>query len=1480
MVDAKTLLEVLDALEDTEARALVWGLTDESWTQEQIERRIAESAPGSDPVDVLNQLLNHKLVFALDRTWPQEYRTRMSESMRLLAHLRQLFDYRFRQWQTAPALVADFRFRHEPRRFPKRDRTIADLVTHLAKQGVSDAVIDAATKIVGEGRTLSQFQVDATVRVFEAMEGRDSGVIVSAGTGSGKTLAFYLPALAYLATRRRTDGVGVLAIYPRNELLKDQLAAALDETRRLRKAGGRGLRLGTFFSPTPYKEAGDKDGPGWNKAPGGWICPFLTCRVGEGEVRCGGQLVWRFDDYASRIECLHCVKCQDVVSQDEIVLTRPAIRRRPPDLLFTTTEMLNRSLSSGENMHVFGVGPKAACTPGLILLDEVHTYEGTNGAQAAFLLRRWRRLLGKPITWVGLSATLANADRFFTDLCGLAEGAVRDVRPDIDDMEDKGREYQVVLRGDPAARTTLLSTTIQTLMLLRRVLDPKDQGIGAYGSRVFAFCDNLDTVNRLYRMYLSAEGLSPFGAPSRSDFPLAGLRMRHASLRLGPVTDWEARDDDGQQWWMPEELGFTGELLKVDRTSSQDSGVSSDADVVVTTASLEIGFDDPKVGAVVQHKAPRDIAQFLQRRGRAGRTRIQRPWTVAVLSDYGRDRIAYQDYEALLDPALPEKRLPLGNQSVRKMQAAMCLIDWAADRLDVSARDRPGNRATEMRRLFVQPPTSGPYAELRNEVVALLRDVMEGGEKRQALMRFIAASMHLSEDEVAAVCWEQPRSLLLDVVPTALRRLSSGWSAYKEGSIVPSGEQWIRDSPLPEFIPKALFSDLCLPEVAIKPQEEYDKSANTSIPVGMALNELAPGKVTLRWAVHSTRGLWVQPAADGGTLALEDGLAHHGEVLRSVPQEGGEALLVRPLITAPKVPRGDIQPTSNGRLTWQLLQEPAHTGITLHRPHTGPIADAVPNVTAYLHAGRGALRTWRYALQSTARVVHRSGLKEEVTNSFSWHGQPAAIGYEAAVDAQIVSLATPSSVAAFDLASDRPRLRQLRRDFFTDLLRRRLHALRVDPFLSRQIANTVIAAAALELSRPETNAATPSDISAWRGHVSTVLDSGAVDLDDGDDSARETNSQHQGLLDLLDSPHVSAAIAETLPLLISEPDDSWLPWLQERYVQTAAAAWQLAAQALCPEFDVDDDSIVDILTVGTTSRFILSDASIGGGGLLEALTSRLSEDPRRFDHLVVAALQPSDLEDVDRSLRRTLDLLLTDQQVAAAASNFRIAHGSRLANWQQLLAKLASFGVSLAHASVAALASRIFRPGSSAETDDLLRQCLSHWDAIEERTGFAIDHRGICNALAADPTVRSALAMAVPGGSQNDSNWANSVLLGLLWPRAEARRAASLVASNRFVDEAPLTERTLVLESLPDPAREIDVDADGWVRVLEQHITQTGRCRLVSASNNPRSLKAALHYLATTPVEMGWLHVHPRIEATTRTDGQLGLDVSLEEAPQ
>ena len=68
------------------------------------------------------------------------------------------------------------------------------------------------------------------------------------------------------------------------------------------------------------------------------------------------------------------------------------------------------------------------------------------------------------------------------------------------------------------------------------------------------------------------------------------------------------RDLYGQYWKSSEELGYDLQSrLRIGRTTSLDSGVLSEANVIVATAALEVGFNDPNVGATIQHKSQEDL---------------------------------------------------------------------------------------------------------------------------------------------------------------------------------------------------------------------------------------------------------------------------------------------------------------------------------------------------------------------------------------------------------------------------------------------------------------------------------------------------------------------------------------------------------------------------------------------------------------------------------------------------------------------------------------------------------------------------------------------------------------------------------------------------------------------------------------------------------------------------------------------------------
>ena len=118
------------------------------------------------------------------------------------------------------------------------------------------------------------------------------------------------------------------------------------------------------------------------------------------------DLIWPQADRDRNADRLRCVSCHLTLDGD-LALTRESLRARPPDLLFTTTEMLNRHASATGLGRLMGW--RAATPPRLVLLDEVHTYSGVHGAQVALLLRRWRHSVRSPVTFAGLSATLRDA---------------------------------------------------------------------------------------------------------------------------------------------------------------------------------------------------------------------------------------------------------------------------------------------------------------------------------------------------------------------------------------------------------------------------------------------------------------------------------------------------------------------------------------------------------------------------------------------------------------------------------------------------------------------------------------------------------------------------------------------------------------------------------------------------------------------------------------------------------------------------------------------------------------------------------------------------------------------------------------------------------------------------------------------------------------------------------------------------------------
>src|SRR5262249_19045795 len=146
-------------------------------------------------------------------------------------------------------------------------------------------------------------------------------------------------------------------------------------------AGRRKILIGTFFGPTPNDAASAQHGNGWRQHSAGLVCEFLRCP----KEHCDGEMVWQNADRSTGVEQLSCLECKSVIERDGLILTRARLERESPDILFTTTEMLNQRMGDARFRHLFGIGDRTQRSVEMMLLDEVHTYSGIPGAQVAFL---------------------------------------------------------------------------------------------------------------------------------------------------------------------------------------------------------------------------------------------------------------------------------------------------------------------------------------------------------------------------------------------------------------------------------------------------------------------------------------------------------------------------------------------------------------------------------------------------------------------------------------------------------------------------------------------------------------------------------------------------------------------------------------------------------------------------------------------------------------------------------------------------------------------------------------------------------------------------------------------------------------------------------------------------------------------------------------------------------------------------------------
>lgn len=205
------------------------------------------------------------------------------------------------------------------------------------------------------------------MKAFSRLQSQDAKpTLVTTGTGSGKSECFQLPILDYVIDcKQRSKGEGgvkALVIYPMNALIDDQAARFAKLAHKIKSELNINIRVGRYT------------GAGGNS-----------------------------------IE----------MSESSVIDSREDLVKNPPDILLTNYRMLDLMLMRPEEQK-FWSDPTPEVFKYLVI-DELHSFDGAQGADVAVLLRRLKLKLKKneSIICVGTSATLAG-EKGKEELCDFA----------------------------------------------------------------------------------------------------------------------------------------------------------------------------------------------------------------------------------------------------------------------------------------------------------------------------------------------------------------------------------------------------------------------------------------------------------------------------------------------------------------------------------------------------------------------------------------------------------------------------------------------------------------------------------------------------------------------------------------------------------------------------------------------------------------------------------------------------------------------------------------------------------------------------------------------------------------------------------------------------------------------------------------------------------------------------------------------------
>jgi DEAD/DEAH box helicase domain-containing protein len=351
----------------------------------------------------------------------------------------------------------------------------------------------------------------------------------------------------------------------------------------------------------------------------------------------------------------------------------------------------------------------------LIIVDEVHTYSGVFGSNAAFLFRRIRHLLSlynSEPRFLSASATISDPDAQLQKLFGVPFTLIG---KEFDTSPKHG--VDLVFLKPPGMSDPLT----ETAQFLARLAQEK--------SKFIAFVDSRKQTEQIATI-LSREKQEHEEDPEDAEWEIA------AAFDGSHLTRFNI---------LPYRAGYE----ERDRTLIQQRLSRGTLQGVVSTSALELGLDISDLDAAVLVGVPSSSTSLFQRIGRIGR---HGPGTVYIIHTGGfSDELVFRRPESLLERPPAESALYLDNPRIQYIHA-LCLariggehdqasggddslfvskIDWPHGFLDVCKAERIGAISPELQQMKAEAGDDPNHVfPLRDVESSFKVELKQGPEQR------------------------------------------------------------------------------------------------------------------------------------------------------------------------------------------------------------------------------------------------------------------------------------------------------------------------------------------------------------------------------------------------------------------------------------------------------------------------------------------------------------------------------------------------------------------------------------------------------------------------------------------------------------------------------------------------------------------------------------------------------------------------------